>query len=43
MMKIVKDAGYEGWVGIEFEGEGEAYEGIHKTINLLRKVGVELS
>lgn len=43
MMKIVKDAGFRGWVGIEFEGEGEAYDGIQKTIDLLRKVGNELS
>jgi len=43
MMKIVKDAGFRGWVGIEFEGEGEAYDGIQKTIDLLRKVGKELS
>ena len=43
MMKIVKDAGFNGWVGIEFEGEGEAYDGIQKTIDLLREVGTKLS
>jgi len=43
MMKIVKESGFRGWVGIEFEGEGEAYEGIKKTIELLRKVGSQLS
>jgi len=43
MMKIVKDAGFKGWVGIEFEGEGEAYDGIQKTVDLLRKVGEQLS
>ncbi len=43
MMKIVKDSGFKGWVGIEFEGEGEAYDGIQKTIDLLKKVGAELS
>jgi len=43
MMKIVKDAGFKGWVGIEFEGEGEAYEGIRKTIQLLKSVGSSLS
>lgn len=43
MMKIVKDAGFIGWVGIEFEGEGEAYDGIQKTIDLLNKVGKQLS
>lgn len=43
MMKIVKDAGFGGWVGIEFEGEGAAYDGIQKTIDLLKKVGKQLS
>ena len=42
-MKIVKDVGFSGWVGIEFEGEGEAYDGIQKTIDLLREVGNKLS
>ena len=43
MMKIVKDAGYTGYVGIEFEGRGDAYEGIKKTKAVLEKVGKELS
>ena len=39
MMKIVKAAGFNGWVGIEYEGSGlEAEVGIKKTIDLLRKV-----
>lgn len=39
MMKIVKNAGFKGWVGIEYEGSGlKAEEGIQKTIDLLRKV-----
>lgn len=39
MMKIVKDAGYKGFVGIEYEGRkvGEM-EGIKKTKELLEKV-----
>ncbi|MGV3756263.1 MAG: sugar phosphate isomerase/epimerase family protein, partial [Verrucomicrobiota bacterium] len=43
MLKIVKDAGYRGHVGIEYEGKeiGE-FEGIHKTIALLEKVRAEL-
>ena len=43
MMKIVLDAGYRGWVGIEYEGGklGE-YEGIAATKTLLEKVREEL-
>jgi len=39
MMRIVLDAGYRGWVGIEYEGEtfGE-YEGIRATKTLLERV-----
>lgn len=44
LMKIVKDAGYTGYVGIEYEGNelGEE-EGIVATKNLLIRVGRELS
>jgi sugar phosphate isomerase/epimerase len=44
MMKIVKDAGYTGYVGIEYEGSelGEI-EGIKATKALLEKVGKALS
>jgi L-ribulose-5-phosphate 3-epimerase len=44
MMKIVKDAGYRGWLGIEYEGErlGER-EGIEKTRLLLERVRQELA
>ncbi len=39
MLKIVKKAGFNGWVGIEYEGSGlKEDEGIKKTIDLLRKV-----
>lgn len=43
MMKIVKNAGYKGWVGVEYEGQklGE-YEGIKATKALLEKVGKAL-
>jgi len=44
MMKIVKDAGYKGHVGIEYEGDKLSEdEGIKKTKLLLEKVGAELS
>jgi sugar phosphate isomerase/epimerase len=42
MMKLVKNAGYTGYVGIEYEGQGDAYEGIKDTRNLLIKVGQQL-
>lgn len=37
MMKIVLDAGYRGYVGIEFEGGGGEYEGVHATKKLLER------
>ncbi len=44
MMKIVKDAGYTGYVGVEYEGrELSEEEGIMKTKELLIKIGQELS
>jgi len=44
MLKIVKDAGFKGYMGIEYEGEKipEA-QGIMKTKALLHKVGATLS
>lgn len=44
MMKIVTDAGYLGFVGIEYEGHelGE-YEGIRRTKTMLEKAREELS
>jgi len=44
MMKIVLDAGYRGYVGVEWEGDkpGE-YEGIRRTRALLQRVRDELS
>lgn len=44
MMKIVKEAGYSGFVGIEYEGSkiGE-YEGIKKTKELLESVREKLA
>lgn len=44
LMSIVKEAGYRGYVGIEYEGSGlSEYEGIRATKNLLEMVGAELS
>ena len=43
MLKIVKDAGYRGWMGIEYEGSKlpEA-DGIIATKTLLEKIREEL-
>ncbi|MHC2993450.1 xylose isomerase [Pontibacter sp. HJ8] len=44
MLKIVKDAGYTGYIGIEYEGESlPEKEGILKTKALLQRVGASLS
>ncbi|MCA9034932.1 MAG: TIM barrel protein [Planctomycetaceae bacterium] len=44
MMKIVLDAGYNGWVGIEYEGgKLDEYAGIKATKSLLEKVRGELA
>lgn len=40
MMKLVKESGFKGIVGIEYEGsKTDEYEGIKKTKELLEKVG----
>ena len=44
MMKIVIDAGYHGYVGIEYEGKAlDEYEGIRATKKLLERVRDQLS
>ncbi len=43
MLRIVLDAGYRGWVGIEFEGRMAADEGIVKTKDLLERLREELA
>ena len=43
MMRIVLDAGYRGWVGIEFEGRMAADVGIVKTRELLERLRDELA
>ena len=43
LMKIVKLAGYRGWVGIEYEGSAHSEEeGIKKTRDLLKRLQVDL-
>lgn len=43
MLKIVKESGFRGYIGIEFEGHGvEPVEGINATAALIRKVMAEL-
>jgi sugar phosphate isomerase/epimerase len=43
-LKIVKDAGYTGYIGVEFEGSNVSEEkGIELTRNLLLKTGKDLS
>lgn len=44
MLTIVKEAGFNGHIGIEYEGdELDEYEGIHATKALLEEVGKEVS
>lgn len=44
MLRIVKDAGYTGYIGIEYEGESlPEKDGILKTKALLQRVGAKLS
>ena len=43
ILKTVKDHGYDGWIGVEYEGdELPAMEGIQKTIDLLRMAGQQV-
>jgi sugar phosphate isomerase/epimerase len=43
MMKIVLDAGFRGYVGIEFEGPGDERQGILATKKLLERCQLELA
>ncbi len=44
MLRIVKDAGYTGYIGIEYEGSKlPEEEGVRKTLALLKRVGASLS
>lgn len=43
MLRIVKDAGYDGYIGIEYEGDDlPEEEGVRKTLALLKRVGADL-
>ena len=43
MMQIVQDSGYQGWVGVEYEGKKlDEYEGIKATKTLLEKCFAKL-
>jgi hypothetical protein len=41
MLRIVKDAGFHGYVGIEYSGDNEE-DGVRKTKALLERVGASL-
>ncbi len=44
MMKIIKDSGFTGYIGIEYEGDGlSEEEGIKKTKALLERIGLAYS
>ncbi len=43
MLRVVLDAGYRGWIGIEFEGAMEADAGIARTKDLLERLRGELA
>lgn len=42
ILRIVHDSGFRGYVGIEFEGGGDSFEGIEKTKQLLLRVRATL-
>lgn len=43
MLEIVKDAGYTGYIGIEYEGlKLPEDEGVRKTLELLKRAGIEV-
>ena len=44
MLRIVRDAGYRGYVGVEYEGRRlSETEGIRATRDLIRRIGAELA
>jgi hypothetical protein len=44
MLKIVRDAGYRGYVGIEYEGSGKSeFDGIRATRDLLMRCRQQLA
>ena len=43
MLKIIKHAGYTGYIGIEYEGAGDEDSGVMATKELLLRLGRILS
>lgn len=43
MLKIVRESGFKGFIGIEYEGSRDSFEGIRLTKELLERVRDELS
>lgn len=37
-LQILKDVGYDGYLSVEFEGKGDQYDGVQKTIDLIHRV-----
>jgi L-ribulose-5-phosphate 3-epimerase len=37
-LQILNDVGYDGWLSIEFEGQGDQYEGVQRSIDLIRRL-----
>ena len=37
-VKILRKAGYQGWISLEFEGKEDVKTGVAKSLELLRKV-----
>ena len=36
-LTVLKDAGYDGWLALEFEAEGDEREGVKKSLDYIRK------
>lgn len=36
-LQIAKDAGFKGTISVEFEGEGDQYDGVERTLALIKK------
>jgi L-ribulose-5-phosphate 3-epimerase len=42
MLRIVRDSGFKGYIGIEYEGNTDSFEGIRATKNLLERLRADL-
>jgi len=38
-LKIIRQTGFDGYLSVEFEGEGDQYQGVQKTIDLIKRTG----